>query len=150
MSRVTLYIMVGVSGSGKSTYAKKIATETGAKIVSTDDIRQELTGDATRQDQNGWVFHLAFGRVENLLNDGTSVIVDATNINVKNRAEFVKIGKRFDAAIVAVVMDIDKETSKERNSKRSRVVPDHVIDKQSRGLVIPTKSEGFDTILTVR
>ena len=39
-----LYIMVGLPGSGKSTYSKKLSKEINAEIVSSDDIRIELFG----------------------------------------------------------------------------------------------------------
>ena len=40
---IKLYIMIGISGSGKSTIAKKIAQKDKCIIVSTNQIRKELT-----------------------------------------------------------------------------------------------------------
>lgn len=142
----TLTLMVGVSGSGKSTIAKKLALASGAKIVSTDAIRGEF-GDETRQDLNGFVFQIARNRVQWTLSLGEDVIVDATNVDVKSRKEFVKIGKANGAKIVAAVVAVPVSTAKARNNRRFRVVPDHVIDKQARRLVEPTKAEGFDEVM---
>lgn len=143
-----LTIMIGISGSGKSTVAKKLAEQSGAKIVSTDGIRGEF-GDETRQDINGLVFKIARTRVEFDLSKGQDVIVDATNVDVKSRAEFIEIGKSCKAEIRAVFVDTPMTRAKAQNNRRARNVPDHVIEKQSRRLVAPKVSEGFDVISVI-
>lgn len=45
MNKPTFTMMVGLPGSGKSTYAKELADRTNAKLCSSDAIREELTGD---------------------------------------------------------------------------------------------------------
>ena len=50
MSKPTFTMMVGLVGSGKSTYAKQLAEETNAIICSSDAIRKELCGDENSQD----------------------------------------------------------------------------------------------------
>ena len=45
MSKPAFTMMVGLVGSGKSTYAKQLAEETNAIICSSDAIREELCGD---------------------------------------------------------------------------------------------------------
>ena len=49
MNKPTFTMMVGLPGSGKSTYAKELAERTNAKICSSDAIREELTGDISIQ-----------------------------------------------------------------------------------------------------
>lgn len=53
MNKPTLYIMCGLSGSGKSTIATQIANENPSTvIVSSDAIREELTGNYEDQEHN--------------------------------------------------------------------------------------------------
>ena len=49
MIEPTLYVMVGLPGSGKSTYAQHLAHFKNIKIVSTNAIREQLYKDATIQ-----------------------------------------------------------------------------------------------------
>lgn len=149
MTTLTLTLMVGVSGSGKSTHAAKLAHATGATIVEPDAIRKELTGDASDQSRNGEVFRLAHNRAESFLLTGKSVVVDATNLDRKTRAEWVAIARRCGAEARAVVVDTPVDVAKKRNLSRARVVPLDVIDKQARRLCPPTSDEGFAHITTV-
>ena len=80
-----LHVMVGISGSGKSTIAKEIANEENAVIVSSDSLRKELLGDENRQDANELVFNEYHKRIKNNLIKGKSVIADAINLTMKSR-----------------------------------------------------------------
>ena len=146
---LTLTLMVGVSGSGKSTHAAKLAQTLPADIVEPDAIRLELTGNASDQSRNGEVFRLAHTRTEAKLRSGISVVVDATNLDRKTRAEWLAIARRCGAEAHAIVVDTPVDVAKNRNNIRERVVPLGVIDKQSRRLVAPSRDEGFDNIVTV-
>lgn len=42
----TIYFLVGVPGSGKSTWAKNLKKKQDINILSSDNLREELTGDA--------------------------------------------------------------------------------------------------------
>ena len=146
---LTLTLMVGVSGSGKSTHAAKLAQTLPADIVEPDAIRLELTGNASDQSRNGEVFRLAHTRTEAKLRSGISVVVDATNLDRKTRAEWLAIARRCGAEARAVVVDTPLDVAKNRNNVRERVVPLDVIDKQARRLCYPSTTEGFAHITTV-
>ncbi len=143
MGKLKLFIMVGISGSGKSTHAKKLSTETNSELVETDAIRGELTGNQSDQSQNGKVFFVAKERVKSFLSQGRDVIFDATNLSIRDRREFVEIGKSFNAEIHAVVVPTELSIAIKRNSGRDRKVPNEIIEKQSLKFVTPTESEGF-------
>jgi predicted kinase len=137
----TIWLMVGISGSGKSVMAQKIAEALKVPRISSDEIRGELcNGDMTDQSKNYQVFQTAFSRTKEALQKG-DVVVDATNKSVKERKEFRKIAIDCDARIVAVVMDTIIEECLDKNSKRDRVVPEDVIHRQFSQLVIPTLEE---------
>ena len=146
---LTLTLMVGISGSGKSTHAAKLARAYPADIVEPDAIRLELTGDASDQSRNGEVFRLAHSRTEAKLRSGISVVVDATNLDRKTRSKWIAIARRCAAEAHAIVVDTPVDVAKNRNNIRERVVPLGVIDKQARRLCYPSTTEGFAHITTV-
>ena len=140
--------MSGVSGSGKSTISKKLKLEINAEIIETDEIRFELTGNASDQSQNWRVFGIAKHRIRDNLSVGKNVIFDATNLSIKDRRDFVDIGKEFDCEIHAYIVKPSLSVCKERNSLRDRKVPVEIIDKQYAKFVMPTENEGFYKIVT--
>lgn len=149
MNKPILAVMIGISGSGKSTYANGLKTSLGAQLVETDAIRMELTGNAEDQSQNGRVFAVAKKRVSDYLSQGRNTIIDATSLNAKDRKDWIEIGKSNNAEIRAYFIDTPISVCKSQNSKRVRKVPEWVIDKQASKLFAPTKSEGFDSVTVV-
>ena len=144
-----LIVMVGISGSGKSTFANGLKTSLDATVVETDAIRLELTGNAEDQSQNGLVFGIAKRRVADLLRQGKNVVIDATSLSVKDRKDWVKIANDTGATAVAYAVKTDLATAKARNAARTRKVPEWVIEKQFAKFTVPTKSEGFESVTVV-
>jgi len=150
-----LAVLVGISGSGKSTYAHGLKTsltvenKLSTELVETDSIRVELTGNAEDQSQNGRVFMVAKTRVSSFLSQGKNCIIDATSVSVKDRKDWVNIGKGNGAEVRAYFIDVPISIAKYQNSKRERKVPDWIIDKQFLKLTVPKKEEGFDKIVTI-
>ena len=144
-----LAVMIGISGSGKSTYANGLKTSLNAELVETDAIRQELTGDAEDQSQNSKVFEIARKRINNILSQGKNAIIDATSLSVRERKDWIDIGKTNNAEIRAYFIDTPVSKCKSQNQKRERKVPEWVIDKQANKLYSPTKAEGFDVVTII-
>lgn len=64
MNKPTMWVLVGLSGSGKSTIATQIANENpNTIIVSSDAIREELTGNYEDQEHNEEVFKIFHNRI---------------------------------------------------------------------------------------
>ena len=76
-----LYYLVGLPGSSKTTWAKKIKNDVNATYLSSDDLRIELYGDVHNQEHNGNLFQIMSKRAKELLKQGSNVIYDATNIS---------------------------------------------------------------------
>jgi predicted kinase len=144
-----LAVMVGISGSGKSTFASGLRTSLKAELVETDAIRVELTGNAEDQSQNGKVFAIAKRRVNDYLSSGKNAIIDATSLSVKDRKDWIDIGKANNAEVRAYFVDTPVDVAKRQNASRKRKVPEFVIDKQASKLQSPTKAEGFDSVSTI-
>lgn len=148
-----LYYLVGAPASGKSTYAKELQKE-GIKLVSSDDIRETLWGDASIQKNPKEVFKQMEILTHLYLAQEESVVYDATNISAARRKEFVKLVKSWnlDVDLYCLYFDIPIEVCIERNEERERKVPTYVIEKMFKNMEEPTYDEGWDSIgvLTLR
>lgn len=141
-----LILMVGLSGSGKSTIAKEIAEQENAVIVSSDLIREELSFYED-QSQNREVFNIFYDRIKDNLHKGNTVIADATNITVRTRKRIVDIGINENAYIIAYVIRKDYQSCIIDNRQRKHPVPENVLERQNRRFVLPTYEEGFNEIV---
>jgi predicted kinase len=125
-----LIILCGPPASGKSTWSKKFETENPDVIrLSSDELRAKFGTGEEDQSVSGQVFAHMKRQTENLLKSGSDVMIDAMNMSKKARKDFVEIGRKLKAHIVAYVFEVPEAELKRRNKARSRTVPDFVIDK---------------------
>jgi len=144
-----LIFLVGLPGCGKSTYASEnLAID--CEIFSSDKIRFELFGDENNQSDNNLVFSTLFERARNALNNGKNVVIDATNVDINERAQALKYFADFNVERIAIVLDVPVEICIERDMKRTRTVGSEVIKNFADRFVMPTKSEGFDEIIIIK
>lgn len=143
---VKCFIMIGLPASGKSEYAKKLSTEYDAKIFSSDTLREEMFGDVNHQTDNKVLFKELHKRIRECLVSGESVVYDATNINYKKRMEFLKSLNKIPCKKVAILMATPYEVCLERNARRERKVPGHVIRRMYMNWNSPYWYEGWDDI----
>lgn len=139
-----LIVMVGIPGSGKSFIAKKIAIQENATIVSSDEIRERLFGDARIQGKAKLVFKELYETVNKLLSEGKSVIIDATNIKRDRRMTLLE--KHKDVYKECYYVDTPLDMCIQRNIERKRTVESFVLTKFYKELEIPLSGEGFDKI----
>lgn len=135
MNKPTLWIMCGLSGSGKSTIATQIANENpNTIIVSSDAIREELTGNENDQSKNEDVFKIFHKRIREYLIKEINVIADATNLTMKSRRAILMntLGLKVNKICCVIVKRF--EQCKIDNSNRLRVVPEGVIKKAAKKL----------------
>ena len=149
MNKPKLYIMVGISSSGKSTIAKQIAEKENCIIVSSDAIRAEICpGGVTDQSKNEEVFQIFHRRIKENLLKGNNVIADATNITIKSRRAIFNLVNDIDCEKIGylVVKNIEDCIKDNKNSDRV-AVPDEVIYRQVKKFQIPFREEGYDNII---
>ena len=147
MNLPKLIIMVGLPGSGKSTRAKELAAlEKSCEILSSDAIRKELSGSEQDQTQNDIVFKLLYQRMNKLLSEGKSVIIDATNTTLKSRRRILSECKIPCYKEVQLVLTPTEECMS-RDASRERSVGKEVIYKFEASFQCPQYFEGFDAII---
>jgi predicted kinase len=150
MNRPTLILLCGIPGSGKTTYTKKYIEEHDNTIhISSDEIRKELWGDEATQGDNNAVFALMQARTIEALNNGQSVVYDATNITRKDRAGIIGACPKF-VKIECHIVWASIETCIERDATRKRNVGKEVIDRMLKRFQAPYYDEGIHEIKVVR
>lgn len=141
-----LYMMVGLAGSGKSTYANKLSKSKKIEVFSSDELRKELYGDVNFMDKNGELFTELEKRIKNTLSLGNSAIYDATNISAKKRVAFLKYIAKIPCKKICVIIYSTYEDCIRNNSNRERKVPDYVIENMMKSWNTPYYGEGWDEI----
>jgi predicted kinase len=145
MNRPKLICLVGIPGAGKTYYARNYVQLHGGVHLSSDGIRKELYEDESIQGDPHEVFSLMQSRAIEALNDGRTVIYDATNVTRKDRANIITACPKF-VKIEAHVIWAPIETCIERDADRERTVGKAVIDKMLKRFQPPFYDEGFDDI----
>ena len=125
-----LVVLVGASGSGKSTFAGKHFAPT--EVISSDACRAMVSDDATDQAATKDAFELLEFIARKRLAARRLTVVDATNVRPEDRAKLVRLAREFHAFAVAIVFDLPERVCQDRNAQRPdrdygpRVVHNHV------------------------
>ena len=149
--KVELHMCMGPQGSGKSTWAKKFASENPDVLyLSTDKLRAEMGAGEHDQSVNALIYSRMKTKAEAALRKGQSVLLDATFIRKAWRKDYVKLGRQLGAKLVAHVFKADRETLIKRVQHRAANgglnVPTDVIDKYIAQFEQPDRTE-FDEII---
>jgi polynucleotide kinase-phosphatase len=140
-----LVLLVGVSGSGKSTFAARHFLPT--QVISSDACRGLVADDVDDQDATPDAFAVLNYIVATRLRRGLLTVVDATNVQRHARAELIRLAKDHDVLVDAIVLDVPEAVAVARNQGRAdRRLGAHVVGRQARDLRRSLKGlrrEGF-------
>lgn len=149
-SKVSLILLVGLPGAGKTTYANEYVKEHKNTIhLSSDSIRLQMYGKESIQGNPADVFSVMQKRAVEALNDGQSVVYDATNITRKDRSNIISVCPKY-VKIECHIIWAPIETCIERDSSRERTVGKAVIDKMLKRFQAPYYDEGIDNIEIIK
>lgn len=84
MKPVQLILPIGLPGSGKTTWVRAMFPD--HRIISSDDVRQAVSGNGYDASRNEEVWDIYFLDIAASLADGINVVADATNLTLRNRA----------------------------------------------------------------
>ena len=147
MQTPCIVVLVGLPGSGKSTYLERL----GVKALSSDAVRALLADDETDQSIHREVFAtLRYLLRRRLALARPVTYLDATHLTLRDRRPYIKMGRLYDCSVEAIFFDVPLEVCRERNRGRQRVVPEGVLERMAARLTPPTIEEGFSKIDVVR
>lgn len=142
-----LVVLVGISGSGKTTFARRHFPWT--HVLSSDEMRAIVAddpGDLSATDAAFELLHTALGL---RLARRRTTVVDATNVEAWARARLLAIAARMRRPAVAIVLDLPMEACLERNRTRPDPRPVDALRRQQRRLrssIETLASEGFAAV----
>ncbi len=151
-----LIVLVGIPGSGKSTWARQfVQTHPRYRIISTDQCRATLFGDEATQGPWSQVWqqvlaslHDGFEAIAQGQLDG--LIYDATNASRRQRCAAIAAARQLGFAPITLYwFDVPLELALQRNLTRSRQVPTEVIERMHRQLqgAPPDPSDGGNQVV---
>lgn len=142
----TAYIMVGVPGAGKTTFAKRYLSH--AVYLGTDNIREELYGKELTLRGRKKVRRILYKRMQEVLSAGNDIVIDCTNITHRRRKVLLdKLPSGVQA--IAVYLDTPLMVALRNNRRRKRHVPMIGILTMYQMLSEPSETEGFTEVYKI-
>ena len=144
-----LYIMCGLAFSGKSTLARKIAEQTGSKLIAFDKlwVEKDKENPVSKGDE-GWKFIRKVGQTEvaKALQTGSSVVYDDNNVRFEHREELREVARKFNARPLVVYLNTPIELIREREAANRVTGERHEVEPENfqtvlEQLEVPTESE---------
>jgi protein phosphatase len=133
LPELCLAVLIGTSGSGKSTFARKHFKPT--EIISSDFCRGLVSDNENDQSATSDAFELLHFIASKRLCAGRLTVVDATNVQPEARKPLVALAREYHCLPVAIVLDLPERLCQERNSERAdRDFGPHVIRQQRQQL----------------
>ncbi|MDR1036098.1 MAG: polynucleotide kinase-phosphatase [Deltaproteobacteria bacterium] len=150
--RLAVVALVGASGSGKSTFAKRHFLPT--EVLSSDGFRGLISDDESDQSVTQEAFETLYYVAGKRLDLGRLTVIDATNVQRHAREQVLKLAKEQDCFAVAIVLDIPEKVCQARNRERSdRTVPYQVVSRHCKSLrdsLRNLRREGFRFVFVLK
>ncbi|WP_328505928.1 polynucleotide kinase-phosphatase [Streptomyces sp. NBC_00391] len=150
---LSLVVLIGASGSGKSTFARRHFKST--EIISSDFCRGLVSDDENDQSATKDAFDVLHYIAGKRLAAGRRTVVDATSVQQESRKQLIELARRHDVLPIAIVLDVPEEVCAERNAARTdrADMPRRVIQRHTRELrrsLRHLEREGFRKVHILR
>ncbi|OLZ61140.1 polynucleotide kinase-phosphatase [Streptomyces sp. IMTB 2501] len=150
---LSLVVLVGASGSGKSTFARRHFKPT--EVISSDFCRGLVSDDENDQSATRDAFDVLHYIAGKRLAAGRRTVVDATSVQQDARRQLIELARKYDVLPIAIVLDIPEEVCAERNAARTdradmprRVIQRHI--RELRRSLRHLEREGFRKVHVLR
>lgn len=150
---LSLVVLVGASGSGKSTFARRNFKPT--EVISSDFCRGLVSDDENDQGATKDAFDVLHYIAGKRLAAGRRTVVDATSVQSDSRRQLIDLARQYDVLPIAIVLDVPEEVCAERNAARSdradmpvRVIKRHI--RELRRSIRHLEREGFRKVHVLR
>lgn len=141
-----VYMMIGIPGSGKSTWIRNNRKDTWV-VVSPDAILETQYNYEWTPERASEAWALSYQQFGHGLLAGKTMVWDATFTSPIMRAAILHTAKGAGYLVEAIFCDTPIELCIERNQCRNREpVPESTIRRMAENLQPPTKAEGFDRV----
>ncbi|MFE5485455.1 polynucleotide kinase-phosphatase [Streptomyces sp. NPDC056527] len=150
---LSLVVLIGASGSGKSTFARRHFKPT--EVISSDFCRSLVADDENDQSASRDAFDVLHYIAGKRLEAGRLTVVDATNVQQEARRQLVQLARQHDVLPIAIVLDLPEEVCQARNAARPdrADMPRHVVQRHRRELrrsLRGLEREGFRKVHVLR
>ncbi|MGW5904996.1 polynucleotide kinase-phosphatase [Streptomyces althioticus] len=150
---LSLVVLIGASGSGKSTFARRHFKPT--EVISSDFCRGLVADDENDQSASRDAFDVLHYIAGKRLAAGRRTVVDATSVQQDARRQLIDLARQHDVLPIAIVLDVPEEVCAERNAARTdrADMPRRVISRHARELrrsLRHLEREGFRKVHVLR
>lgn len=139
MSKPTLYMMCGLSGSGKTTFAKAFASEHNLRYINPDRFYEILNGDECNHYNEFEVWMAIFRALHMAEQDKVNTIFDTNALTVVDRTQILNWFPDFEPILIYICADFN--LCLKNNASRRRVVPEAAMHGMMQKLEPPSFNE---------
>ncbi|MFD7990263.1 polynucleotide kinase-phosphatase [Streptomyces mexicanus] len=150
---LSLVVLVGATGSGKSTFARRHFKPT--EVISSDFCRGLVSDDENDQSATRDAFDVLHYIAGKRLAAGRRTVVDATSVQQDARRQLIDLARAHDVLPIAIVLDVPEEVCAARNAARTdradlprRVIQRHI--RELRRSLRHLEREGFRKVHVLR
>ncbi|MEH2110906.1 polynucleotide kinase-phosphatase [Nostoc sp.] len=148
---LSLIVLIGASGSGKSTFARKHFQP--FEVLSSDFCRGLVSNEENSQSATKDAFEVLRFIADKRLSAGKLTVIDATNVQMEDRKPLLQMARQYHSFAIAIVLDLPEELCHERNQQRSdRQFGPHVVRRHTQMLrrsLRGLEKEGFRYVYTL-
>ncbi len=146
---LSLIVLIGASGSGKSTFARKHFQP--FEVLSSDFCRGLVSNEENSQSATKDAFEVLHFITAKRLAAAKLTVIDATNVQMEDRKALLQMARQYHCFAIAIVLDVPEELCHQRNQQRSdRQFGSHVVRRHPKCcgvLCVSLEKEGFPLCL---